>query len=312
MTTRMSGTSGTGAALLLVLMATACGGSGGAEPEQALGSVPIDGVGAVEPDTALAESLPDHIRDAGLVSVATNAPYEPFIAFVEEGDQESFTGLDHDLMVAASARLGLDTDFQQQPFDGLVPGLQAGRYDVIVGGITDNRERQDVASFVDYTASGTGILVEDGNPLDIGSIADLCGLRVGVQKASRQQEILEGYAEQDCDEPIEITSYPENPQAVTALSAGMVDAVGATQVNLVETAAALEGEAELVVDPDHPNGYLASPNGFGFLKSEEELVEAYRASVQSLMDDGTYTDILAKWGQEPIALDEATVNQAID
>lgn len=311
MTTRMSAA---GAAALLVLMATACGGSGGGEPDESAEavSVSIDGVGTVGADTALAESVPGHVRDEGRVSVATNAPYEPFIAFVEEGDQESFTGLDHDLMVAASARLGLDTDFQQQPFDGLVPGLQAGRYDVIVGGITDNRERQDVASFVDYTASGTGILVEDGNPLGIGSIADLCGLRVGVQKASRQQEILEGYAEQDCDEPIEITSYPENPQAVTALSAGMVDAVGATQVNLVETAAALEGEAELVVDPDNPNGYLASPNGFGFLKSEEELVEAYRSSVQSLIDDGTYTDILAKWGQEPIALDEATVNQAID
>ncbi|MCY9786587.1 ABC transporter substrate-binding protein [Nocardiopsis sp. EMB25] len=310
MTTRMGGVAV--AVSLTALMATACGGSGGGEPEGDFGPVSIEGVGTVGPDSELAEGLPAHIRDAGVVSVATNAPYEPFIAFAEEGDQDSFTGLDHDLMVAASARLGLDTDFQQQPFDGLVPGLQAGRYDVIVGGITDNRERQDVASFVDYTASGTGILVSHGNPLDIASIADLCGLRVGVQQASRQEEILEGYAEDECAEPIEITSYPENPQAVTALSAGMVDAVGATQVNLVETAASLEGEAELVVDPDHPNGYLASPNGFGFLKGEEELVEAYRSSVQSLMDDGTYTEILAKWGQEPIALDEATVNQAID
>ncbi|MDT0329825.1 transporter substrate-binding domain-containing protein [Nocardiopsis lambiniae] len=309
MTTR---TRGLAATALLALMATACGGSDGEGAAEAFGPVTVEGVGSVEPDPELVEGLPAHIRDAGRVAVATNAPYEPFIAFVEEGNQEDFTGLDHDLMVAASAKLGLDTDFQQQPFDGLVPGLQAGRYDVIVGGITDNRERQEVASFVDYTASGTGVLVADGNPLGIGSIADLCGLRVGVQQASRQQEILEGFAAEECDEPIEITDYPENPQAVTALKAGMVDAVAATQVNLVEIAASLEGEAELVIDPENPNGYLASPNGFGFLKGEEELVESYRAAVQSLIDDGTYTEILAKWGQEPIALDEATVNQAID
>lgn len=307
----MNPTLRTGSAIALVcLLAAACGG-GGTAPEPA-GPVTIEGVGTVEPEDALADLVPDAYRDAGRVSVATNAPYEPFIAFKEEGNQKDFVGLDHDLVLAVSARLGLGADFQQQPFDGLVPGLQAGRYDVIVGGITDNLERQEVASFVDYTASGTGVLAAAGNPLGITGIADLCGLRVAVQQASRQKDILETYAEDNCDDAIDITSYPENTQAVTALQAGMVDAVAATQVNLVEIAASLEGEVELVIDPEHPNGFMASPNGFGFLKTEEELVEAYRAGLQSLMDDGTYGEILAKWDQEPIALEEATVNQAID
>ncbi|GAA1462320.1 ABC transporter substrate-binding protein [Nocardiopsis exhalans] len=295
---------------LLGLMTTACGSDD--TPEPAAGPVTIEDVGPVEADDALVGQLPDRLSEGDRISVATNAPYEPFIAFLEEGNQKDFVGLDYDLMLAASARLGLAAEFQQQPFDGLVPGLQAGKYDVIVGGITDNRERQEVASFVDYSASGTGVLTTGENPSGIGAISDLCGLHVAVQQASRQQEILEDYAEENCDEPMEITSYPENTQAVTALKAGMVDAVGATQVNLVQTAAELGDEVELVIDPDHPNGYLASPNGFGFLKAEEELVEAYRAALQSLMDDGTYEQILAKWGQEAIALDEATVNQAID
>ena len=104
--------------------------------------VEIADVGTVEVDDALAEALPAEVSDAKEVTVATNAPYAPFIDFVEEGNTEDFTGLDHDLVVAIAARLGIAAEFQQQPFDGLVPGLQAGKYDAIVGGITDNFERQ--------------------------------------------------------------------------------------------------------------------------------------------------------------------------
>lgn len=230
-----------------------------------------------------------------------------------EGRTDQFVGLDPDLFQAASARLGLKATFTQQPFDGLVPGLEAAKYDAIAGGITDKKERQQVATFVDYSASGTGFLVAAGNPLGVKTVADLCGRTVAVQKASNQAKNLATYAKESCaGRPLEIKEYPENPQAVQALIAGNVQVVAATRVNLVETAGSLAGKAELVDDPSSPNGWLASPNGFGFLKANKELAEAYRAAVQSLIDDGTYGKILARWKQTPIAIDKATVDQAID
>src|SRR3712207_280686 len=153
----------TGAALSATLL-TACGadtGTAAAAPARTV-TVTVDGVGQVTTDPALAARLPADIRDRGSIVVATNAPYEPFIDFAVEGRTDRFKGLDHALLQAAGAKLGTPTRFVQQPFDGLVPGLQAGRYDAIAGGITDSKERQQVATFVDYSASGTGFLVRPG------------------------------------------------------------------------------------------------------------------------------------------------------
>lgn len=307
-----------GATTALLAATAACGGStsssAGTSGDQIKPvSVTIDGVGAVDTDTKLAKKVPAEVRDRGSLTVATNAPYQPFIDFKVEGKTDEFKGLDYDLFQAASARLGLKATFSQQPFDGLVPGLQAGKYDAIAGGITDKKERQQVATFVDYSASGTGFLVRTGNPLAVKTVADLCGRTVAVQKASNQAKNLAAYSKDSCaGKAVVVKEYPENPQAVQALIAGNVDAVAATKVNLVDTAASLSGKAELVEDASAPNGWLASPNGFGFLKADKDLAEAYRAAVQSLIDDGTYDKILARWKQTPIAVKQATIDQAID
>ncbi|MFB9237712.1 transporter substrate-binding domain-containing protein [Plantactinospora siamensis] len=305
-----------GAATALLAASAACGGStaaGGAGNEAPQVTVTVDGAGAVNTDAALAGKVPADVRGRGTLTVATNAPYQPFIDFKTEGHNDEFKGLDYDLFQAASARLGLKARFTQQPFDGLVPGLQAGKYEAIAGGITDKKERQQVATFVDYSASGTGFLVRTGNPLGVKTVADLCGHKVAVQKASNQAKNLAAYSTDHCaGRAIEVKEYPENPQAVQAMLAGNVEVVAATRVNLVDTAGSLAGKAQLVDDPAAPNGWLASPNGFGFLKANTELAQAYQKAVQSLIDDGTYGKILAHWKQNPIAVKQATIDQAID
>ncbi len=276
-------------------------------------TVDIVGAGAVTTDAKVAAAVPADVRGKGSLTVATNAPYKPFIDFATEGKTDAFKGLDYDLFTAASARLGLTAKFSQQPFDGLVPGLQASKYDAIAGGITDKKERQAVATFVDYSASGTGFLVRTGNPAAVKTVADLCGKKVAAQKSSNQAKHLAAYSKASCGaSPITVSEYPENPQAVQALIAGNVEAVAATKVNLVDTAASLTGKVELINDPAQPNGWQASPNGFGFLKSRKDLADAYRAAIQSLIDDGTYGKILAQYKQDPIGLKTATVDQAID
>jgi polar amino acid transport system substrate-binding protein len=276
-------------------------------------SIDIDGVGEVAADPVVAATLPADVAEAASLDVATNAPYPPFIDFVEEGNTEDFTGFEYDLVTAIAARLGIEAPFQQQPFDGLVPGLQAGKYDAIVGGITDNFERQEVATFVDTSASGTGILVVAGNPNGIATLEDLCGREVAVQKAAKQVDLLKDFSEESCGgEAIIVTEYPQNPDALNALLADKAAAFVATKVNLLDIAAKRDGSVEVVEDPEAPNGYQASPNGIGFLRERGDLAEAFRVSLQSLIEDGTYDAIMAKWEQEAIALDEATIDNAVD
>ncbi len=306
------------AAVLLAL--TACSsssddaGDDAASPgSSALPTVTIEGVGDVTVDPAAAAKLPAATAEAGEVSVATNAPYPPFIDFVEEGNLEDFQGLDFDLVTAIAAKLGIEAPFQQQPFDGLIPGLQSGKFDAIVGGITDNAERQEVAVFVDYSASGTGVMVLAGNPEGITDLASLCGKEVAVQKATTQVDLLGTFSTDNCgSSPIKVTEYPQNTDALTALLAGKATAFAATKVTLVDIEKENGDKVELVEDPENPNGYAASPNGIGFLKAEQELATAFQSGLQSLMDDGTYMKILAKYGQEPIAIETATINANVD
>jgi polar amino acid transport system substrate-binding protein len=291
---------------------TGCGGgdSTGATAGQDLS---IDGVGTVKADSALTKQLPAAVRKAKKVTVATNAPYPPFIDFKTEGSTDEFKGLDYDVVQAIAARLGVEAPFTQQPFDGLVPGLKAGKYDAIVGGITDNKERQATATFVDYSASGTGIMVGKGNPEGITTLQDLCGKQVAVQKAAKQATLLRDFSAKSCGgSAVKVTEFPQNTDAVQALVAGKVVAIAATKVNLVDDAEALAGKAEVVDDPAAPNGYQASPNGIGFDKKDGALAKAFQASLQSLMDDGTYDKILAKYGQKSVGIDQATIDQAVD
>ncbi|GHJ43697.1 ABC transporter substrate-binding protein [Catellatospora sp. TT07R-123] len=305
------------AVLATALAAAACGTNDSAAPTSSADNrtvtVTIDGAGAVTTDPKLAAKVPADWRAKGTVTVATNAPYQPFIDFQSEGDTTKFKGLDYDLVQAASARLGLTPQWSQQPFDGLVPGLQAAKYDMIVGGVTDKKARQEVATFVDYSASGTGFLLLKDNPLGIDDVADLCGRTVGVQKASNQAKNLAEYSKASCGgKDITVKEYPENPQAVQALLAGAVQVVAATKVNLMDTQAQLADKVVVAGDSANPNGWLASPNGFGFLKSHPDLAGAYQAALQSLVDDGTYGKILAHWQQQAIGLVTITVDKAID
>jgi polar amino acid transport system substrate-binding protein len=289
---------------------TGCGGTSEAGSGDASRS---GGAPAVPVNEKAAALVPAPVADAGTIRVATNAPYEPFISFESEGDTTKFKGLDYDLVTAVAATLGLKAEFQQQPFDGLVPGLQARKYDAIVGGITDNKERQAAATFVDYSASGTGILVTKQNGTGITDLQSLCGRQVAVQKASKQVTLLTSFSDGKCNgNAITLTEYPQNTDAFNAVKAGKAEAFVATKVNLLDIATKVNGQATVVEDPAAPNGYEASPNGIGFLRSEGQLAKAFQAGLQELMDNGSYDEILGKWGQKPIGIKEATIDAAID
>lgn len=266
-------------------------------------------------DEAARELLPEEIVEAGRVKVATDAPYAPFEMFVSEGSEE-LTGVDVLLGQAIGGKLGIDFEFAQQGFDGIIPALQAGNFDVTISAMTSSVERMDVLTFVDYSASGTGILTRAGNPDDIETYLDLCGKDVAVQTATTQVELVTDVWQAECEaeglEPIVLSEFPSDSDAQLAITAGKAAASLLTKPSAGYVAKTTnDGKTFMVVeDPTAPNGYDATLNGIGLLKSETELAEAIQVALQSLIDDGTYTAILAEFGVEGIGIDEATINGA--
>ncbi|MFF7715978.1 transporter substrate-binding domain-containing protein [Streptomyces sp. NPDC007988] len=293
---------------------TACSGGDDSAPA-ASGGVIVAGV-KIEKDPALHDALPEEIKDAGTVKVATDVPYPPFEMYVKEGESE-LTGLDYDLGQALGAKLGVPFTFTPQKFDGIVPAIQAGRFHAAMSAITDNKERQKVVDFVDYSQSGSGILVAEGNPEKIATLDGLCGKKVAVQAATNQLDLLKSH-QAECRKAgggqIDIQTFPKDSDAQLALRSGKVVAQVLTKPAAGWTAKTADDGTtfDLVEDPAAPGGYNASPNGIAVSKKLPELTDAIQMALQALIDDGTATKIFEKYGVASIAVKEATKNAAVD
>lgn len=263
---------------------------------------------AVEVDEDLAALVPDDIREAGSVTVGTEAQYPPY-EFVDAADGETITGLDIDLLEAAAGRLGLDYELKNVTFDTLLPSLDSERYDLVVAGITDSVERQANYDFVDYFSADQAIIVPTGNPEGISELGDLCGLTVSVLVDTTQQELLEAENEGSCkDDPIEILTQQTDTEALTQVQSERASATLTQEAVGVYNAKQIQGGEAFEVANDGP--ISGEPLGFVFAKGHDELRDAFQASLQSLVDDGTYDEILGRWDLSLGALDEITVNGA--
>ena len=299
-----------------IVLLAGCSAAGSAAGDDAAASEPVTIAGIeITVDEAAAELLPADIAEAGSVKVATDAPYAPFEMFLEEGSDE-LTGVDVDLGHAIGAKLGIDFEFEQQAFDGIIPALQAGNFDATITAMTSSVERMEVLTFVDYSASGTGILTSAGNPEGIESYLDLCGTDVAVQAATSQADLVNDVWQGECEAaglaPIKLSEFPSDADAQLAITSGKAVASLLTKPSAGYVAKTTNdgGTFEVVEDPEAPNGYDATLNGIGVLKENEEFAKAIQAALQSLIDDGTYEAILDQYGVTGIGIDEATINGA--
>lgn len=262
--------------------------------------------GETQADEELHALLPEHIREAGSVAVGTEAYYPPY-EFIDPEDGETVIGLDLDLLDAVTARLGIEYDLDNVAFDTLLPSLDSGRYDVVVAGITDTAERQANYDFVNYFAADQAIIVAAGNEEGIASMADLCGLTVSVLVDSTQQGLLEALGDDECaGDPVDVLTQQTDTEALTQVQTGRAAALLTQEAVGVYNAEQLGGGS--VFEVANEESIAPIPLGYVFAKGDDELRDAFQAALQSLLDDGTYHDILAEWGLENAALDEITVN----
>ena len=255
----------------------------------------------------LHDMLPDDIQAAGKVSIGTEALYPPFEQFA--ADNKTIEGLDPDLGKALGEVLGIDVEFTHTAFDGLLTALDGGRFDLVMAGITDTKEREDVYDFVNYFMTGQSIVVKKGNPSGIHGVADLCGRPVAVLKASTQEKLLGEFNEGDCaGNPIDIGSFPSDRDALMQVQGGRSeaaftqDAVGAYNAKTIGGGNTFEvGNSEAL---------FPVPVGIVFTKEDTQLRDAFQAALKEVIANGTYDEILAKWDMSGGSFKDATINGA--
>jgi polar amino acid transport system substrate-binding protein len=231
----------------------------------------------------------------GVLTVGSDIAYAPFEFYIE--GTETPDGLDVDLLEAIAEALGVQVEFVNTGFDGIVLSLENEDFDVIASAMTITPEREMQIDFVPYITVGTGVVVPTGNPDGVSGLEDLCGLTVAVQVGTIQVDLL-NEQNAECDTPINVVTFDTNPLAVQDVLTGGADANFSDFPVAAEDAAQSDGELE-VVEPQ----IAPEPYGIGVRKESTELKDVIADAIQTLRDSGKYDQILADWGLEAVALD---------
>ena len=255
---------------------------------------------AIEPDQAAVDLLPDDLRESGVLRIGTDAEYPPNEYKNAEGEP---VGWGVDLAEAVSAKLGLEPDWEILGFDSIMPRIEEGALDMGSSSFTDTLERQKTVDFVNFLNAGSQWAAPVGSDVDP---EDACGLTVAVQQGTVQHTdelpAKSEACEADGKPAIEILPFDGQPEATNAVVNGQADAFSADLPVTGDAVSKLSDELETVGDV-----FDAAPYGFATPKGSE-ITKAVQAALQSLMDDGTYLEILEGAGVEAGALESATVN----
>lgn len=255
---------------------------------------------------SLADALPEDIREAGILKVATSLT--PPISFHD--DDGKLIGIDADLASAFGIILGVDvemTDVGGGPH--IVPAILSGRFDMTISGINDDPELQKQVDVIDYMYDGTTIMVVQGNPLGVASMDDLCGKRVAVPVGTFQNRLAQAHSDEHCEVPMNIMSLPKMPDVLQAIRTGRADATVngyATSVYSTEKQIGRGVGLQALPEIRLAVGYL----GMLTAKDDTALRDTAAATLQQLVDSGAYQAIMEKWGLGPLAVESVKINDA--
>jgi polar amino acid transport system substrate-binding protein len=206
------------------------------------------------------------------------APY----VFPDPRDPGRNIGFEVDLAEALAQRLGRQARFVQNQWDGLIPGLERGEYDVVINGLEITPERLERISFSDPYYQSSLTLTVRLDDTTIQSPQDLAGRTVGTLKATFAEQFLESIGN------VTIRSYEGQPNPYMDLTLGRLDAV------VMDTPIALYyGTSSQMRNIELSNVRFGI--GIGIRKADEALLGEINTALRSLNQDGTLDRIFSDW-----------------
>ena len=256
-------------------------------------------------DSTVAALVPAAIKSKGTLTVAADASYAPneFIG----SDGKTVEGMDADLAKALAAVMGLKADVKNQTFDSIIPGLASNKYDLGMSSFTDTKERQKTVDFVTYFSAGTSFYAKTQGAPTVNGLADLCGLKVAVEKGTTQADDSNAQSKK-CTaagkKGVTVSVFPDQNGANLAISSGRA------QVGMADSPVAAyqvkksNGQFKLLGSP-----YGTAPYGIAMNK-KSGLAKPVLAGMKALIANGKYKAILTHWGIQAGAITNPVINGA--
>lgn len=243
---------------------------------------------------AQADDLLQRIQQEKQITIATEARFAPFES-VENG---KIVGYGVDLMNYVLADLpGVKLKQLDLPFQGILPGLDTGKFDFVVTSVTVNKARFEQFAFTVPIAESTVALLKRGNDDSIGSLSDLNGKVVGSQSGSGQLQILQAYDQKlkDAGQPglKAIRQYVSFDEAYADLALGRLDGVAQSLSNLGPLIKSRPGVFSTLSDMLGPQTY------YGWVGRKDadsaSLVKLFSDGIARANRDGTMKTLQEKW-----------------
>jgi polar amino acid transport system substrate-binding protein len=290
--------------LLVGLLASGCGGSSKKAATTTSTSAGTTTTPTV--DSTVAAEVPSAIKSKGTLTVAADATYAPNEFIGSNG--KSVEGMDPDLAQALAGVMGLKVKVVNASFDGIIPGLASGKYDLGMSSFTDTKERQKTVDFVTYFSAGTSFYVKAQGGPTINTLADLCGHSVGVERGTTQADDATAQntkCKTAGKSGVKVSVFPDQNAANLAISSGRA------QVGMADSPVAAyivkqsNGQFKLT-----GSSYNTAPYGIAIPKGNG-MTKPILAALKVLMSNGQYKAILSKWNIASGAIKNPTINGAI-
>lgn len=250
------------------------------------------GLTASEPGKTLIEKLQK--KGKVVVGIANEAPF----GYIDE--KGNVTGESPDIARAVLNRLGIEEmEAVVTTFGALIPGLKAGRFDMVTAGayITSDREKEVDFGNPQYKI-GSGLAVRKGNPYDLHSYEDIAAnpqVKVGVMAGAweYQYALLAGVKE------AQIVTYPTNVDAIDGLIVGRVDSVPMTSVGVRDkvkkSGSPLIEVVEDFRDLEIEGKPVAGYSSVCFPKDADAFRVLYNHELEKLRAEGKVCEILTSY-----------------
>ena len=223
------------------------------------------------------------IQERGEIVIAMEGTWAPWTYHDESG---TLVGFDVEVGQQIAQALGVEATFVEGEWDGLLAGLDAGRYDIMINGVDITEERSDAYDFSEpYAYNRTAVIVSADNT-DITSMEDLAGKHTANTISSTYAEVAEGYG-------AEVTGVDDLNQTFELLLSGRIDATLNAEVTYYDYMEAHPDANIKIACLDPEATQVAIP----FRKGEEtaSLREAVNQALADMRQSGTLTELSEKY-----------------
>jgi polar amino acid transport system substrate-binding protein len=260
-----------------------------------------------EPSDEAIALLPPGLVDDGVLRVATS-PFTAPLAFYAD-DNETPIGNETDIAQLVADALDLELELVPTDWSNWPLATQSGDVDATISNVTVTEERKQLFDFSSYRVDELGFLAQADSDLTVDEPADVAGLTIAVGSGTNQEKILLAWDEQNRAAglaPVDVQYFENDGDTTLALQSGRLDLTFGPNATAAYKAARSPEDFRVVgtVNGGWPltaQIAVATAKGNG-------LAPAVTAALNAAIDDGSYSEVLERWGLTSESVDASETN----